>query len=138
MMRFLLVSCLATLFLLGCDNNSSQELNSKTNIIEQSNPKTPTKDEMIAYYNQRSNGEIQQIFKEQNIGGCMSEFQSQNIPNASGVCNCVMDNIVQQLPISDLKTMLLPADYVATSTMNDIQQRSAAAMMQAIMACSRN
>lgn len=32
-MRFLLVGCLATLFLLGCGNNSSQEL--ETNTIEQ-------------------------------------------------------------------------------------------------------
>ncbi|OPH38996.1 hypothetical protein [Moraxella equi] len=137
-MRFLLVGCLATLLLLGCDNNSSQELNSNTNSIEQSNQKAPTKNEMFAYYNQKSDGEIQQIFKRQNIGQCMSEFQSQNIPNASTVCNCVMDNMVQQLPISDLKTMLLPAEYVSTNTMNDIQQRSATAMMQAIMTCSRN
>jgi len=49
-----------------------------------------------------------------------------------------MDNIIQQLPISDLKTMLLPAEYVETNTMNDIQQRSVAAMIQATMACSRN
>lgn len=135
-MRFLLVGCLATLFLLGCGNNYDQEL--KTNTIEQSSPRIATKNEMIDYYNQKSNGEIQQIFKEQNIGRCMSEFQSQNIPNASTACNCVMDNIIQQLPISDLKTMLLPAEYVETNTMNDIQQRSVAAMIQATMACSRN
>ncbi|OAV11433.1 hypothetical protein AO368_0652 [Moraxella catarrhalis] len=49
-----------------------------------------------------------------------------------------MDNMLQQLPISDLKTMLLPAEYVEINTMNDIQQRSATVMVQAIMACSDN
>lgn len=138
-MRFLLVGCLTTLFLFGCDSSSSsQALYSEPRITNKSELKTPTKDEMISYYDKKSNLEIQQIFKEQNIGRCMSEFQSQNIPNASTVCNCVMDNMVQQLPISDLKTMLLPAEYVSTNTMNDIQQRSATAMMHAIVACSRN
>lgn len=138
-MRFLLVGCLTTLFLFGCDSSSSsQELNSEQRITNKSELKIPTKDEMISYYDKKSNLEIQQIFKEQNIGRCMSEFQSQNIPNANTVCNCVMDNMVQQLPINDLKTMLLPAEYVAINTMKDIQQRSATAMMHAIVACSRN
>lgn len=44
-MRFLLVGCLATLFLLGCGNNSSQEL--ETNTIEQSSPRITIKNEMI-------------------------------------------------------------------------------------------
>lgn len=135
-MKFLLVGCLATLFLLGCGNDYDQEL--EANTIEQSSPRIATKNEMIDYYNQKSDNEIQQIFKEQNIGRCVSEFQSQNVPNASTACNCVMDNMLQQLPISDLKTMLLPAEYVEINTMNDIQQRSATVMVQAIMACSDN
>lgn len=45
MIKFLLVGCLATLFLLGCGNNSSQEL--ETNTIEQSSPRITIKNEMI-------------------------------------------------------------------------------------------
>lgn len=135
-MRFLLVGCLATLFLLGCGNDYDQELQAST--IEQSSPRIAIKNEMIDCYNQKSDNEIQQIFKEQNIGRCVSEFQSQNVPNASTACNCVMDNMLQQLPISDLKTVLLPAEYVEINTMNDIQQRSATVMVQAIIACSDN
>lgn len=40
-MKFLLVGCLATLFLLGCGNNSSQEL--EANTIEQSSPRIAKK-----------------------------------------------------------------------------------------------
>lgn len=44
-MRFLLVGCLATLFLLGCGNDYDQELQAST--IEQSSPRIATKNEMI-------------------------------------------------------------------------------------------
>lgn len=137
-MRFLLAACVATLSLLGCDSNSNQELKPEPKSVAALTSNIPTKDEMIAYYDKKSDSEIKQIFKEQNIGRCMSEFQSQNIPNASTACNCVMDNMVQQLPVSDIKTMLLPAEYVPVNTVNDIQNRSASTMMQAIMVCSRN
>ena len=59
-MRFLLVGCLATLFLLGCGNNSSQEL--ETNTIEQSSPRITIKNEMM--------GKLKENFKfseEKNI-----------------------------------------------------------------------
>lgn len=124
-MKFLMVGFLVV-FLLGCDNTTSSE------------PRVATKDEMITHYNKMSDGEIRQVFKEQNIGKCISEFQAQQIPNASTACDCVMDNLTQQLTMSDLKTMLLPAEYVSADTMNAIHNRSASAMVQATMNCARN
>lgn len=125
-MKFLMVGILA-MVLLGCDNTTSS-----------SEPRVATKDEMITHYDKMSDGEIRQIFKKQNIGKCMSEFQAQQIPNASTACDCVMNNLTQQLPISDLKTMLLPAEYVSADAMNGVHNRSASAMVQATMSCARN
>lgn len=116
---FLVVSCL-----FACHNNQAHL-----------KPRVATKDELTAYYDKMSHHEIKQIFKEQNIGQCLNEFQSQQIPNTNSACNCVLNNMVEQLSITDLKTMLLPAEYVPENIRHEIHTRSGVAMIQAVAYC---
>lgn len=114
--------CTITLCLFACNEN-------KTHL----ETRVATRDEMIAYYNKMNDDEIRRVFIEQNIGQCFSEFQKQQIPNAGLACNCVMNDIARQMSILDLKTMLLPAEYVSGHIIHDISSRSNMAMLQAVI-----
>ena len=122
----LIFICVMTLCTIACSEH-------KTHL----EPQVATKDEMIAYYEKMSDDEIRRIFKEQNIGRCLSEFQSQQIPNAHNACNCVMNDMMKQISIADLKTMLLPAEYVSEHIIHDVSSRSGTAMIQAVINCQK-
>ncbi|MDO4896719.1 MAG: hypothetical protein Q3971_05080 [Moraxella sp.] len=82
-MKKFLCGSLALFILTACDNTTNSE------------PKVPTKDDMVRYYDKMSDNEIRQVFKSQNIGRCVAEFQSQHVPNTQNACDCIMDKTIR-------------------------------------------
>lgn len=93
------------------------------------------KDELSTFYNQLSDDKVKELFMQQNKPQCVSEFSSNGVPNAESVCNCIMNDIVSNVGMNNLRKMMLPEKVLSNSEKNQLTSIQMSAMINAIPKC---
>lgn len=124
--KLLLLSLFSSILLIAC-NSSNQQAQDLTNA---------SRDELVAFYDKLSDTKVKEIFVQQNQPQCVAEFQRNGVQgDVNNICNCIMNNMVGNMQMKDVRKMMLPSHMLNGAEVNDLSSMQMSAMATAIQQC---
>lgn len=123
--KWLLLSLLSSILLMAC-SSSNQPVQDLTNA---------SREELVAFYDKLPDTKVKEIFVQQNQPQCVAEFQGKVQGDVNSICHCIMNNIVANMQMKDIRKMMLPSHMLNGAEVNDLSSIQMSAMATAIQQC---